>query len=453
MHRAGPRDLVTLGPLDQARVLSTVLAPLLAQGAIVRRPRVGAAAERLRSDARAADVLERLAERYDRRPVAVTLGRRRLVLPLHHDDGRTVLDLSPDPFSPASAEKRAALRHFQPRGVLISGPDERPALRDWNERALETGRPVHSAGAGAGVVGALHGVAGSLARTAHERGSLAFDDVDGPLWAAARTVTLGPGAQDDVALVDDLQALRRRANWAFAAPHDRARRARLSRRVLDHVRRAPLDSLAGAGVARGGSPVLAATQVPHWMFAFDAARIALWRALAVVAARPSLQDALRAEAEGAAAAGGVRELPLARATVLESLRLWPTTLVILRETVAPTAWGSVELPAGHGVALVSSWFHRDPAHRPSADTFDPGSWDGTAWVGPAAADAGEPLVVPFSAGPVVCPGQDVVLLTASTVLSDLVRHVRWSPGSHPQLGEDPLPSTLAHTGLRVRARA
>ncbi|QCB93717.1 cytochrome P450 [Cellulomonas shaoxiangyii] len=429
-------------------MLTTVLAPMLARGPIVRRPRVGAAAERLGADARAADVLAGLAERYERRPVAVTLGRRRMVLPLHHDDGRAVLDLSPDPFSPASAEKRAALRHFQPRAVLISPLDERPVLRDWNERALETGRPVHSAGAG--VVGALHAIADGVARSARASGALGFEDVDDALWAAARTVTLGPGAQDDATLVDELTALRRRANWAFAVPQDRALRARFTRRVLDHVRRAPLDSLAGAGVVRGGSPVLAATQVPHWMFAFDAARIALWRALAVVAARPGLQDAMRAEAVDAAAAGGVHELPLARAAVLESLRLWPTTLVILRETVAPTAWGDVVLPAGHGVSVVSSWFHRDRERRPAADTFGPAFWHGTTWVGPSGQDDGW-LVVPFSAGPVVCPGADVVLLTASTLLSDLVRDVAWRPVSHPALADDPLPPTLSHTGLRLGA--
>ncbi len=447
MHQAGPRDLVTLGPAEQARVLSTVLGPLLAQGAIVRRPRVTAMAERLRADARSAGVLAQLAERYDRRPVVLTLGRRRMVLPLHHDDGRAVLDGSPDPFSPASAEKRAALRHFQPRGVLISPLDERPQLRRWNEQALETGRPVHSAGAG--VVGALHGIAAGLVRTAHARGALGFADVDGPLWAAAHTVTLGPGAQDDPQLVDELQALRMRANWAFAVPQRRALRSRFSRRLLDHVRRAPADSLAGAGVARGGSPVLAATQVPHWLFAFDAARIALWRALAVVAARPALQDALRAEADHAAAVGGVHELPVARAAVHESLRLWPTTLVVLRETVAPTRWGDTTLAPGHGVALVSSWFHRDKDHGPAADAFGTDFWQGTDWRGPAGDDGR--LVVPFSAGPVVCPGQDVVLLTASTLLSDLVRDVRWSPASHPALAADPLPPTLGHAHLRVRA--
>lgn len=450
----GPRDLVTLGPVEQVRVLSTVLGPLVAQGAIVRRPRVVAAAERLRSDARAADVLADLAERYDRRPVALTLGTRRLVLPLHHDDARAVLDGSPDPFTPASGEKRAALAHFQPHGVLISPLDERPPLRTWNEQALETDRPVHSGAAG--VVPTLQQIAADLATTARTRGELRFDDADQPLWSAALAVTLGPDARDDTRLVDELQALRARANWAFAAPQHRALRARFTRHVLDLVRRAPADSLAGAGLVRGGSPPLAATQVPHWLFAFDAARIAVWRALAVLAARPDAQDALRAEAVAAAAGDGPPVLPLARAAVHESLRLWPTTLVVLRESVAPTRWGDVDLPAGHGVALVSSWFHRDPDRRPVADAWTPQAWQGTTWQGDDVSPSGSDTpwcVIPFSAGPVVCPGQDVVLLTASTLLSGLVRDARWTAGSHSALADDPLPATLDHAHLRVRAGA
>ena len=41
--------------------------------------------------------------------------------------------------------------------------------------------------------------------------------------------------------------------------------------------------------------------------------------------------------------------PFARAMVQESLRLWPTTPLILRRTTADTDWGGRTLPAGSGV--------------------------------------------------------------------------------------------------------
>jgi hypothetical protein len=43
----------------------------------------------------------------------------------------------------ASSEKRAALSHFQPKGVLISHGAERADRRRFNEEVLETDRPVH----------------------------------------------------------------------------------------------------------------------------------------------------------------------------------------------------------------------------------------------------------------------------------------------------------------------
>ena len=40
-------------------------------------------------------------------------------------------------------EKRAALGHFQPHGVLISDAQDRRPRRRFNEAVLEPGRPLH----------------------------------------------------------------------------------------------------------------------------------------------------------------------------------------------------------------------------------------------------------------------------------------------------------------------
>lgn len=428
----GPRAPVRLGTRDAARVLGTVLAPLVAQGPILRRSAVVALGERLGADERAVALLHELGERSAHRPLLLRLGPHDLLLPLHPDDARAVLDLSPEPFAAASREKRAALRQLEPRAVLVAPARARPPLRAWNEAALEHGRPVH------GAADELDAVLDADARAIVARGldgTVGFADVDALLWATVRTVVLGPGARDDTALTDDLQRLRARANWSFLAPLDRTRRIRLAHRLAAHVERAPRGSLAGYGRGlRGADDATVTGQVPHWLFAFDAARITLWRALAVVAARADLQSRLRAEAAG----GGLRELPLARDTVLETVRVWPTTLVILRESTAATRWGGHEVGPGATLALVSAFLHRDP-RSPAASGFHPGT-----------APAGL-LTVPFSAGPVACPGRDVVLHTVSTLLSRLVREARWQPVSHPGLAHDPLPGGLDHHHLRVRA--
>jgi hypothetical protein len=65
-------------------------------------------------------------------------------------------------------------------------------------------------------------------------------------------------------------------------------------------------------------------QVPQWLFAFDPAGMATFRALALLATHPQAAERGRAEARAATAESGWHH-PFLRATVLEALRLWPTT--------------------------------------------------------------------------------------------------------------------------------
>jgi len=419
-------------------VAGRVLLPLVAQGAIVRRPPVTAWAQRHQVDRSAGALLRRLRDRYDGAPLVLRVGPRRLVLPVHPGDVEALLAGSPEPFSPASREKRAALRHFEPDAVLISAPRARPARRVLNESALDTAEPVHRDATV--LLEAVEREARALLARARERGVLDWEGFAPAFWRVVRTVVLGAGGRDDERLTDLMLALRADANWAYLRPRRDRLRAELSARLSAHVRRAEPGSLvARAARAAQGTGVDPAGQVPQWLFAFDAAGAAVMRALAVLAARPGVRQDLHDEAS----AGGAM-LPFARACVLESVRLWPTTLVILRDAVAPTVWGRRELPAGTGFAVVSSFFHRDPDRLSFADRFEPQAWlDGRA-------DADWSLV-PFSGGPVSCPGRNVVLLVTSHLLARL-SEADLTPGPGPALTRDPLPATLDHLSVRLRVR-
>src|SRR5690606_8032624 len=98
------------------------------------------------------------------------------------------------------------------------------------------------------------------------------------------------------------------------------------------------------------------------------------------------------------------------------------------------------VPAGTAVIIVSSFFHRDPSAVPAANRLDLRSWiDGTF-------DA-DPGIVPFSSGPVRCPGRDLVTFTGATVLASiLARHdVRLI---RPILNPTALPRSLDHFRIR-----
>jgi len=366
-----PVDLTTG---ETGRVLRDVLGPLVAQGAVVRRPRVTAWAERRQVDRTSHRLLERLRARYHGAPLVVRLGGRRLVVATRPEHVERVLAGSPEPFTPASWEKRGALVHFQPDGVLVSPLPERLVRRPYNETVLDMSEPVHHDGAA--LVAAVERETAELVTAVESSGRLDWDTFAASWWRTVRTVVLGRAARDDERLVTLLDALRRDGNWSWFRPRRPWLRAALDRRIEEYVTIAEPGTLAARGREAGGADVVR-RQIPHWLFAFDAAGAATFRALAVAAARTAVRDRLLAEPT--TAERGPAVLPFARGCVLESVRLWPTTLAILRDATAPVRWGARTFPAGTGFVVLSAFFHRDADRLPFADAFAPEAWlDGRA---------------------------------------------------------------------------
>lgn len=422
----------TASTVDSLRVGLRVLLPLIAQGAVIRRPAMTALAERRRWEQGISDVMGDLRRRYGEGPLLVRIAGRRAALLLAREDVGRVLADSPEPFAAASREKRAALGHFQPHGVLVSRGRPREVRRRFNEDVLDLGQAMHQLAEP--ITHVVEDEVGALMAASHPV-------LDWPRFAGAharvvRRIVLGDRARDDTGLSRRLDGLRRRANWAFAVPHDRRRQREFQRRLGAYLAAAEPDSLASVIAAIGTSPELDPYgQVPHWLFAFDALGSSAFRALAALAVDDRALSTVENERQP-----GVALRPSLTAAVLEALRLWPTTLVILRETTADLEWHGARLPAGTAAIIVSSFFHRDATRLPSANRLDLASWmDGTF-------DA-DPGIVPFSSGPVRCPGRDLVTFAGATMLAALLaRHdvtlVR--PGLDPTA----LPASLDHFRIR-----
>ncbi|WP_170284690.1 cytochrome P450 [Kribbella amoyensis] len=376
--------------------------------------------------------IRKLRARYGAGPLVLRVPGRTLALVLAPKDVWRLLDETPEPFSAATTEKVAALRHFQPHAVLVTDPPLRAPRRKLNEDVLDAHRPVHRYGQRMQEI--VTEELGDL------RGTLGWEDFRAVWSRVVRRIVLGDSARDDTELTDLLDSLRGGANWAGFRPRNQASRRRFEGRLTEYVEKAEPGSLVEAlrqGPSDGLDPV---GQVPHWLFAFDAAGIAVWRLLAVLAVRPDDRERIAAEARHP------DESPLlaqAGAAVEESLRLWPTTLVILRESRAETRWSGGTAPAGTQFAIVSSVFHRDDEALGYANSFEPGIWlDGRS-------DGDWPLI-PFSAGPAVCPGRNVVLLSTSAAVSHLIAQydLDLDPATRQALA-GPMPATFDHTGPRL----
>ena len=409
----------TASATDTARVLSTVLLPVLARGVILRRPRVVALSERLDADRRAGRLLRQLRAKYGPEPLRLRIPGRPVAIVLSPEDLRSVLLGSPEPYALANREKVATLAHFEPHGVLVSHGAIRAQRRRFNEAVLDTGKPVHRL---------TDSITATIEAQAQLPERVTWETFGAMWWRIVREVVLGPGARDDTTLIEQLNALRSDANWAYLRPKRTRLRQRFEERLRHHLARAEPGSLAALVAATpSGADVDPAGQVPQWLFAFDAAGIAAYRALALLSAQPDSAE---------------RDREYLQAAVLDSVRLWPTTMVILRETTRPVG----EHPAGSAFVIINSYFQRDPA-LPYADRFAPEIWrDGRAqdnW-----------SLVPFSAGPGACPGRDIVLQMTSTLLATLLDRYRFRlVRKHPLNPAGPLPSVLDHTGLRFAVRA
>jgi cytochrome P450 len=391
---------------------------------IVRRQRTVELLAKIDADARAVRLLGRLADRYEGGPLLLRVPGRSVAVLLDPADAHRVLAGSPEPFALVTPEKRASLAHFQPGGVLISDGRVRAERRRFTETVLETGHRTHLAGH-------LRDIVIEEAR-GFDAGQLTWDDFNLVWWRIVRRLVLGDAARDDTELTDMLRALRADANWAYLKPRRSQLRHRFQTRLRHYLAAAPPGSLAET-IAATPAPdgVRPDQQVPHWLFAFDAAGMTSFRTLALLAVHPNRTDWAHADPARL------------RACLLDTVRLWPTTPAILRESTQDTEWDGRVLPARTTVLVLAPFFHRDRRTLPYADTFTPEIWlDGRA--------DHTPGLFPFSTGPGRCPGEDLVLLTTGTLVAALLDRFTVRPAGPKRLDPArPLPGTLDPFTLTV----
>jgi len=434
------KGLTTASVLDVLAVIADVVVPALGKGVLIRRPRMVHLAVRLGLDQRAVKRLQKLRRKYGAGPLLLPVPGRRQALILSPKHVHRLLKDDPQGFSSATAEKRAALSHFEPHVSLISTGAEREERRRFNDDILESGSAVHSMAVRfIAVIGAESDRI--LSRAGNE---LTWDAFFEGWYRAVRRIVLGDRARDDHDLTDALAELRRAANWAFLHPGRKALRERFLKRVREHLARAEPGSLAALVAARRSPPgTFPEDQVAHWLFAFDSAGIATYRALALIASHAEAQ--LRARTEIAVKGPrGWSDLPFVRACLLESVRLWPTTPMILRETTRLAIFEGGDLPPHTNVLIYVPFFHRDDETLPYANRFSPDLWLGDA-------GHGDRPLIPFSEGPGRCPAHCLVPMLGSAMIAALLDARQVELNSAEMLNQErPIPSTLDNFGLRFR---
>jgi len=399
-----------------------------------------AVAERFDLDRRAISRMQRLRSKYPAGPLLLRIPGRTTAVILHPQDVHRILAESPEPFATASLEKRAALAHFEPKNFLISHGEDRADRRRYNEEVLEAHHPVHHLAEN--FIEVVNSEVDFLDKSLPHRAELSWHDFSDTWFRIVRRIVFGDAAGEDHELSELMAKLRSAANWAFLWPQRKGLREQLLHRIGNYLRRAEPYSLAGVMAhTQTTSRTEPVYQVPQWLFAFDPAGMTTFRSLALLVSHS--EHVNRAQQEIRSRRGQERQyMPYLRAAVLESLRLWPTTPLLLRESTVATNWETGVLRANTSILIFTPFFQRDNERLPYADRFSP-----ELWMTEQAAE-NWPLI-PFSEGPAVCPGRHLVLLLSTAVIAALLENRGMQLKAPTRLAAGQLlPATLNHYALR-----
>lgn len=120
-------------------------------------------------------------------------------------------------------------------------------------------------------------------------------------------------------------------------------------------------------------------------------------------------------------------LRLTEAALIETMRVYPPSWTIGRESIEPFEIGGYHFPAGVTI-FISQWvIHRDARYYDAPEVFRPDRWlDGLQHTLPRFA------YMPFGGGPRVCIGQHFAMMEAVVMLATIVRcfRIQWM-GTRP----------------------
>lgn len=418
-------ELAHASLVENARFNSTVVIPNAVQG-IFRRRRLAVQAATLAGvDGQAVGLLEGMSRSYGGGPVWVKLMRDNALLLLAPDDVGRALEQSPDPFASDPKAKRDGMVHFQPDALTISRGEDWASRRRFAEAVLGATPMEHAAEVTREEIG-------QLLLSVRGGDQLTWDPWNRALQRITRRVVLGEAAAGDWALSETLGNMMSGANGMPGSPSVEVES--FERRIAAYMDRAEEGSLAAiARMAPVDERTKASGQLTHWLFALgDTLAVNALRAVVMLANHEAHLRRALSDESGA----------YVDACLHEAMRLWPTTTILSRVSLAPTNWNGERVPAGTQLVIVNTYSHRDRERLDFADRLAPEEWiDGDA--------SSYPGFNAFSRGPQGCPGSALSILVGRTAIRAVIERGVHSPSPRMDPAK-PMPHMLDYFGASVR---
>jgi cytochrome P450 len=432
-----------VSPVDNLAFNLFHVVPGALQGTFSKRPRFVRLFSRAHPDPLAVRFVSRLRRKYRSDYLYVSLLGKRSLLVLDVDGIRHVLGRSPDVYADPRA-KRLGMGHFQPNALTISRGEEWRERRRFNEEVLAYKEPLHP------LAGAFLSLVKEEVRStlAHADGQLGWPELSGLFERVALGVIFGPEARSNgSALSHRLTRMMQEANRIFGLKESADFKPfydEVSRRL--EAPAAP-SLVAGFAAARPRPETAAANQVPHWIFATrDTLPANTLNALALIVSHPATQERVRTELKAAdlATPEGIERLRYLQACMDEAMRLWPTTMMLVREVLVDDTLGGETIPAGTQVVIHNGFNHRNPDAVPEPDQFLP-----ERWIPPRK----DYRFNHMSNGTQSCVGRKLALFLGKAVLAELLSAGGLRLVAPALVPDRPIPHGVDTYGIRLdRAR-
>ena len=394
---------------ESLRFVAAGLAPSLARGLFAPRRGVIKLLTRFDSDARAVAVLKGIREKHGGQGARLLGGR--IVTLWGPDAIGEVLDKSADVYDSGSGAKAKGMCHFQPDALTLSSGFEWKDRRAFNESVLATSEVVHPAADR--FVGVVADEAEKLGRPRY----LTWTDWEALFDRVTLRVIFGDSARDDHELTELLEQLMGEANRLVGlSPTDDYYEfyGRLEAKLKDPE---PGSLIARFADAPQSDTTRVVHQIPHWIFAMrDTLGANAYRTLAMVVADPAVLARVRDEIGDADLTSGqaVAGLDYLEGCLQETMRLWPTTPLLARETKRETELVGTKLDEGTQVMILNTFNHRDDESVPDANRLKPERWNG---------NGRDVRFNHLSNGTQDCPGGPLVSLIGKAAVAQAVS--RW----------------------------
>jgi cytochrome P450 len=327
---------------------------------------------------------------------------------------RRVLDNSPSIYGDAEL-KAKGMSHFQPDALTISEGEEWNDRRQFNEAVLNSHQGLHEF-ADAFLEVIRTEVRFSLGQINRYFG---WEDFDRLFKRITLQVIFGRGAHSESELPDQLHQMMVESNRIFLLCKSKEFDA-FYEKVRHHLASPEPGSLTAlCPHAPQTDRTRVENQIPNWMFAMmETLATNTLRALALILAHPAVEERVRLKIHKyqSFTAVDIHALTYLEGCLQEAMRLWPTTAMLARSTLAEDQLCGNLIPAKTQIIILNSFNHRDSETHYFADNFTPELW---------LERKADYHFNHLSNGTRGCAGKNLALFVGTAVLAEFLRQGRY----------------------------